>query len=52
MEASLLQRSVLIEKCSDVKLVLHSDNGALMKCQTTLSKMYELGVVGSGVDHE
>ncbi len=45
--SNLLQRSVLIEKCSGVQLVLHSDNGAPMKCQTMLSKMYELGVVGS-----
>lgn len=44
---SLLQRSVLTEKCSGVEQVLHSDNGAPMKCQTMLSKMYELGVVGS-----
>ena len=45
--SNLLQRSVLIEKCSGVQLVLHSDNGGPMKCQTMLSTMYELGVVGS-----
>ena len=45
--ATLLQRSVLSEKCLHTPLVLHSNNGAPMKSVTLLSKMHDLGVTPS-----
>jgi len=45
--ARLLERSVLIEKCTQEQLILHSDNGAPMKSQTLRSKMYELNLTSS-----
>ena len=45
--AALLQRSVIGEQCLHEPLVLHSDNGALMKSVTLLSKMYDLGITPS-----
>tara|TARA_R100000322_G_C5425284_1_gene187305 strand:- start:39 stop:1055 length:1017 start_codon:yes stop_codon:yes gene_type:complete len=45
--ATLLQRSILSEKCLREPLVLHSDNGAPMKSATLLAKMYDLGVTPS-----
>lgn len=45
--SELLERSVWSEKCGQRNLVLHSDNGSPMKSKTLLTKMYDLGVVGS-----
>lgn len=45
--AQLLERTVWSEKCLKSDLVLHSDNGASMKCMTMHSKMYDLGVISS-----
>lgn len=45
--SNLLQRAVLLERCSSKPLVLHSDNGAPMKSQTMIIKLAELGVLPS-----
>lgn len=45
--SALLQRTVRVEKNANTDLVLHSDNGAPMKCFTMRAKMYELGVIPS-----
>ena len=45
--AQLLERTVWAEKCVKKDVVLHSDNGAPMKCFTMQAKMYELGVASS-----
>ena len=45
--ATLLQRTLLSERCLHQPLVLHSDNGAPMKSATLLGKMYELGITPS-----
>jgi putative transposase len=45
--AELMQRTVLNERCAGKPLVLHSDNGALMKSSTLLSKLYDLGITPS-----
>lgn len=47
LAAQLLERTVWAEKCVKKDVVLHSDNGAPMKCFTMQAKMYELGVVSS-----
>lgn len=47
LAAKLLQRSVISEQCLFMPLVLHSDNGAPMKSQSLLSKMYDLGITPS-----
>jgi hypothetical protein len=43
----LLQRTVLAEHCTGQPLVLHSDNGALMKSVTLLGKLYDPGITPS-----
>ena len=45
--AALLQRAMLNEKTIGKPIVLHSDNGAPMKCFTMKAKMKDLGVIGS-----
>ena len=45
--AELLQRAMLSEKIIGSPVVLHSDNGAPMKCFTMQAKMKSLGVIGS-----
>lgn len=42
-----MQRSFIVENCSNGSLSLPSDNGAPMKRFTMLTKMYELGVCSS-----
>jgi len=45
--ADLLQRTTWAEKCTNKKVVLHSDNGAPMRSYTMLAKMQDLGVISS-----
>lgn len=45
--STLLQRSIFKEGRIQKGIVLHSDNGAPMKCQTMQAKMKNLGVIGS-----
>jgi len=45
--ADLLQRTTWSEKRVNKKVVLHSDNGALMRSYTMLAKMHDLGVISS-----
>jgi len=45
--AELMQRNIMKEQCFNQELVLHSDNGALMKSQTMKAKLEELGVQSS-----
>ena len=47
LAAQLLERTLIREKALHTGVVLHSDNGALMKAQTMRMKAYELGVVTS-----
>ena len=42
-----MQRNMLREQCVNQPLVLHSDNGAPMKCFTMKAKLEELGVTAS-----
>ncbi len=42
-----LYLAVLAESCNSQPLVLHADNGALMKSQTLQAKLYELGITPS-----
>lgn len=45
--ADLIERGVLREGCLRQPLVLHSDNGASMKCQTMRAKLAELKITPS-----
>lgn len=45
--SELLQRSLLKQNAVGSDVVLHSDNGAPMKCWTMQKKMKDLGVLGS-----
>lgn len=45
--AELIERGVLRERCLRQPLVLHSDNGAPMKCQTMRAKLAELNITPS-----
>lgn len=45
--AELLERTIWSAKCLKKDVVLHSDNGALMKSLTMRAKMYDLGIVTS-----
>jgi len=45
--AELIERGVLREGCLRQPLVLHSDNGAPMKCQTMRAKLAELKITPS-----
>lgn len=45
--AELIERGVLREGCLRRPLVLHSDNGAPMKCQTMRAKLAELNITSS-----
>lgn len=45
--ADLIERGVLRESCLHRPLVLHSDNGAPMKCQTMRAKLAELKITPS-----
>lgn len=47
LAAQLMQRNMLREQCFNQPLVLHSDNGAPMKCLTMKAKLEELGVTAS-----
>ena len=47
LAAQLMQRNMLREQCFNQPLVLHSDNGAPMKCFTMKAKLEELGVTAS-----
>jgi len=47
LAAVLLQRSIWREKCIGNRLVLHSDNGAPMRCFTMKAKMDDLGITSS-----
>lgn len=47
LAADLVQKTVIKERCFKAPLVLHSDNGAPMKSQTMLAKLYELGITPS-----
>jgi len=47
LAADLMTRCVLSEQCSHRPPVLHSDNGSIMKSQTLLIKLIELGVAPS-----
>jgi len=45
--SGVLQRAVWSEKCRNVQLVLHADNGGPMKSFTMQAKLYELGITPS-----
>lgn len=45
--ASLIQRTVLVERCYRKPLVLHADNGSPMKSQTMQTKLYDLEIAPS-----
>lgn len=47
LAAQLMQRNMLREQCFNKPIVLHSDNGAPMKCFTMKAKLDELGVTAS-----
>lgn len=47
LAAALIERGVLREGCLRQPLVLHSDNGAPMKCQTMQAKLAELKITPS-----
>ncbi len=47
LAAQLVQRNMLREQCFNQPLVLHSDNGAPMKCLTMKAKLEDLGVTAS-----
>ncbi|VXB12104.1 hypothetical protein ENHYD8BJ_140002 [Enhydrobacter sp. 8BJ] len=47
LAAKLLERTLLNENAIGAGVVLHSDNGAVMKSQTLRMKAYELGVLTS-----
>jgi putative transposase len=47
LAAELVQRSVLAQRCANLPLVLHSDNGAPMKSYSLKAKMEALGIVAS-----
>ena len=47
LAAQLMQRNMLREQCFNQPLVLHSDNGAPMKCLTMKAKLEDLGVTAS-----
>ncbi len=47
LAAELLQRTVWAEKCVNNDVVLHSDNGAPMRCFTMRAKMQDLGIISS-----
>jgi len=44
LAAELMTRCVLSEQCSHRPPVLHSDNGSIMKSQTLLAKLSDLGI--------
>lgn len=42
--AALINRAVLSERCFQMPMILHSDNGSPMKSQTLQAKLHELGI--------